>query len=421
MYKKVDPKLRIKMRDLELVFSSGATLKFAYLDKPSDKYNFQGAELTFIGLDEIQQLDEENVIYMLSRLRSTTVDYKKQIYATGNPDYDAFIRKWVEFALDERGIPVRKDHYPLRYFLQVGGEYYWADTLKELEEKFNGTAEDLGILSFSYIPGNIFDNPILIKENPGYLAQLKALPRVERERLLDGSWYARASTSGLYKREWSEIVPCANPLAVKRVRSWDLAFTQKSESYDSDWTRGVLMSKDKSSVYTVEDLASIRDRAHKVEQLIFQTAKNDGTDVIISIPIDPNGSAGAYARDLQRRLSEVGYICRLQRPVKSKITRFAPFGAVAEAGYVQVVEAEWNKEFFTELEQFGAESSKFKDDICDSVSDAFALLNKATVIPDFSLSSSLDSTTTSSPIFTGYNQNSIIPHQSFQSLPTFSF
>jgi len=64
----------------------------------------------------------------------------------------------------------------------------------------------------------------------------------------------------------------------------------------------------------------------------------------------------AYARDLQRRLSEMGYICRLQRPVKSKITRFAPFGAVAEAGYVQVVEAEWNKEFFTELEQFGAES-----------------------------------------------------------------
>ena len=50
MYKQVDPNLKIRNRDLEIVFSSGATLKFAYLDSPSDKYNFQGAELTFIGL-----------------------------------------------------------------------------------------------------------------------------------------------------------------------------------------------------------------------------------------------------------------------------------------------------------------------------------------------------------------------------------
>ena len=50
MYKQVDPNIRIKNRDLEIIFSSGATLKFAYLDTPSDKYNYQGAELTFIGL-----------------------------------------------------------------------------------------------------------------------------------------------------------------------------------------------------------------------------------------------------------------------------------------------------------------------------------------------------------------------------------
>lgn len=42
LYKKVDPKLKIRMRELEIQFSSGATLKFAYLDKPADKYNFQG-------------------------------------------------------------------------------------------------------------------------------------------------------------------------------------------------------------------------------------------------------------------------------------------------------------------------------------------------------------------------------------------
>jgi len=80
----------------------------------------QGSGLTFIGLDEIQQLDESNVIYMLQDYDLQLLIIKKQIQATGNPDYDAFIRHWVEFALDERGIPIRKDYYPLRYFLQVG-------------------------------------------------------------------------------------------------------------------------------------------------------------------------------------------------------------------------------------------------------------------------------------------------------------
>ena len=86
-------------------------------------------------VDEIQQLSMDNVMYLLSRLRSTSVDYKKQVVATGNPDYDSFIRHWVEFALDERGIPIRKEIYPTRYMLQVqGGNLVWGDTREELEE-----------------------------------------------------------------------------------------------------------------------------------------------------------------------------------------------------------------------------------------------------------------------------------------------
>ena len=51
LYKRIDPGLKIKNRDLEIVFSSGATLKFAYLDNPSDRYNFQGSEISFLGFD----------------------------------------------------------------------------------------------------------------------------------------------------------------------------------------------------------------------------------------------------------------------------------------------------------------------------------------------------------------------------------
>lgn len=385
LFKKVDPKLKVRMRDLELIFSSGATLKFAYLDNPSDRYNFQGAELTFIGFDEIQQLDEDNVMYLLSRLRSTTVDYKKQVVATGNPDYDAFIRHWVEFALDERGIPIRKEVYPMRYMVQVaGGNLVWADTREELEVVY-GSGDESGILSFKFIPGTIYDNPPLMKADPTYVSKLKALPRVEMERLLLGSWYARAEASGLFKRDWCQMVPYPNGRARQRVRSWDFAFSKPSEQYPNpDWTRGVLISKDPSKVYTVEDVVSLRDRVHEVEKLIFATAMRDGTDVIISIPQDPAAAAGAYAKDLQRKLAEMGFNCRLTKPVKSKLTRFAPFSSLAQAGFVNIVTADWNKAFFDELEVFDG-NGKSKDDQVDCCSDCILLLNRQLDIPNFTL------------------------------------
>lgn len=400
LYKQVDPKLKIRNRDLEIVFSSGATLKFAYLDNPSDRYNFQGAELTFIGFDEIQQLSEDNVTYLLSRLRSTTVDYKKQIVATGNPDYDSFIRHWVEFALDERGIPIRKEVYPTRYMVQVqGGSLVWGDTREELEAVY-GSGDESGILSFKFIPGTIYDNPPLMKADPTYVSKLKALPRVEMERLLLGSWYARAEASGLFKRDWVQEVPHANGRARQRVRAWDFAFSKPSEQYPNpDWTRGVLISKDPSKVYTVEDVVSMRDRVHEVEKLIFNTAISDGTDVIISIPIDPAAAAGAYAKDLQRKLAEMGFMCRLSKPVKSKLTRFAPFSSLAQAGFVNVVKADWNKAFYDELEVFDGDGKK-KDDQVDCCSDAILLLNRSIDIPSMALTDY----TTNDP-FSGLSHN----------------
>ena len=46
-------------------------------------------------------------------------------------------------------------------------------------------------------------------------------------------------------------------------------------------------------------------------------------------------------------ISEVGY------------NGFGPFSSMAEAGYVKYVEGDWNKTYFTELEQFDG-SRKYK-------------------------------------------------------------
>jgi len=123
--------------------------------------------------------------------------------------------------------------------------------------------------------------------------------------------------------------------------------------------------------------------------------------------LDPAAAAGAYAKDLQRKLAEMGFSCRLTKPVKSKITRFAPFSSIAQAGFVNVVKANWNKDFFDELEVFDGDPKK-KDDQVDCCSDCMLLLNRDTTIPNFTLpdfsgSNPFDSMTGSTSSFPAFS------------------
>lgn len=378
--------LKIRHRENEIVFPNGALLKFSHMQYASDMYNHKGGQYSLVIFDEATDFEEDMVVYLLSRMRNAYVDYKPQMFLMTNPDYNSFLRLWIQdFYLDQNtGIPIEELAGVKRYFFRQGNNMLWYNSLEEAEA-IHGKGNESGISSFAFIPATCKDNPPLLKAQPDYISRLMSLPRVEKERLLDGSWFARAEASGLFKREWVELVDHPNGRATKRVRAWDLAFSKPSEQNPNpDYTRGVLISKDKSNVYTIEDSVGMRDRVHEVETLIFSTAVRDGQDVHISLPQDPNAAAGAYARDLQRRLSEMGFICKLQKPVKSKVTRFAPFSSVAQAGFVKVVKGSWNKDFFDELELFDG-SGKQKDDQCDCVSDCFTQLNKELVLPTFSL------------------------------------
>jgi len=374
--------LKIRNRENEIVFPNGALLKFSHMQHVSNMYDHKGGQYSLVIFDEATDFTEDMIVYLLSRMRNAYVDYKPQMFLMTNPDYNSFLRTWIQdFYLDPMtGIPLEEKSDVKRYFVRQGNSMVWYNSLEEAES-IHGKGPSSGISSFTFIPFTCRDNPPLLKAQPDYLSRLMSLPRVEMERLLLGSWFARPEASGLWKREWVTLVDHPNGRATRRVRAWDLAFSKPSEVYpDPDWTRGVLISKDKSNVYTVEDVVSIRDRVHEVEQLIFNTAIRDGQDVIISIPQDPNAAAAAYAKDLQRRLGEMGFTCRLQRPVKSKITRFAPFASITQAGFVNVVKADWNKDFFDELERFDG-SGKQKDDQVDAVSDCMMILNREMALP----------------------------------------
>lgn len=378
--------LKIRARETEIVFPNGALLKFSHMQYESNMYDHKGGQYSLVIFDEATDFTENMVMYLVSRMRNAYVDYTPQMFLMTNPDYNSFIRGWIQdYYLDSEGIPIPERAGHVRYFARQGAKYLWATDRKELEDIY-GTGPDAPITSMCFIGAQCTDNPPLLKAQPDYVSKLLSMSPVEVKRLYYGSWFARPEASGHWKREWCAIVPHPNVFANKRVRAWDVAGSLPSSAYpDPDWTRGVLVSKDKASNYTVEDVVSLRDRFHKVEELILKTTIEDGKDCTVVIPCDPNAQAGAWARGMQRKIGEMGYNCRLIKPQQSKATRFAPFSTISQAGSVSIVQADWYNDFCTELENFEENNRQQKDDMVDAVSDTVFILNKVNILPSFSL------------------------------------
>ena len=387
-------RLKVSIKQMKLTFPSGASLQFSHYENEQAKEKFKGLQADYIAFDEATEFTEEMIVYLRSRNRNALAekDHKACMVMATNPHCDSFLKDWVWWWLDpETGIPDPAKRGVTRFFVkQRDGSLEWYDT-REAAEAIYGTEEDSGITSMCVIGSTVYDNPYISK---AYIGKLKELSRVEQDRLLHGSWTAREENSGYFKREWLTKVNHPNIKATQRVRSWDLAASEPSETYrDPDWTAGVLISKDKDKIYTIENVVRCRKKFLGVEQLILDTAYEDGKDVIITLPLDAGAGGQSYARTLQGKLSEHGFTVRLIKPKANKVLRFGPFASMAEAGFVHYVsddylpsDQKWNEVYLNELEQFDG-GRKGHDDQVDSSSDSFNYIRQVQTIPNFSITS----------------------------------
>ena len=380
MYANFDAKNR--QNQMEFEFPVGSVVRMSYSDKPSDKYNFQGWQVTRFLVDEAAQLNEENVTYLLSRLRSKS-KAAHQLKMAANPDYDSFLRVWLEKGgyLLEDGTPNPEMDGVTTYLLELGGETYITKTKEELVEMFD---EDIAqdALKFVFYSANIYDNPYLVKYQPQYVRKLKNMSEVERKRLLEGSWTAKEEAAGYFKREWCKVVDLADvPMATRRVRAWDKAATLPSSAYpDPDWTVGIKGTLDSEGNLYVIDMQRFRDRPAVVQERIEEAAMKDGRGCIVGIPQDVGGAAVEAAMYSSRLLRQKGCTVKINKANKSKEIRFQPVAILAQNRQVYVVKGDWNEAFFKELEAFG--SGRGHDDIVDALSDLYRMLiNKTINIP----------------------------------------
>ncbi|NBW16849.1 MAG: terminase, partial [Caulobacteraceae bacterium] len=79
---------------LDWKFPSGVKISFRHLEYEKNKYDWQGAQIPFLGFDELTHFTESMFFYLLSRNRSAC-SVKPYVRATCNPDPESWVYKLI--------------------------------------------------------------------------------------------------------------------------------------------------------------------------------------------------------------------------------------------------------------------------------------------------------------------------------------
>lgn len=355
---------------LEWQFPSGAKVKFAHLEHDSTKLNWQGSQIALIGFDELTHFEEGQFWYLLSRNRSTC-GIKPYIRATTNPvSEDDKIGGWVARLISwwidpETGYAIPERSGVIRYFIRLNNQIEWADDPQTLRDKFGDEVEPK---SLTFIAANLDDNPALLARDPGYRANLMALPTVERERLLGGNWKIRPTAGMFFKVDQIQIVD-ALPRDLRYCRAWDLAATSGKSS---DYTVGGKLGVNPQKRFIIADVVRGRWLPDDRDARLRQTTELDGKSCDVHLPQDPGQAGVQQAQQLTRMLA--GYSVRAERVTGGKGSRAVGFASQVNAGNVAMLRAPWNSALIAELDAFTGDDNTGHDDQVDALSDAFNVL-----------------------------------------------
>ena len=133
----------------EFRFPNGSRIKFMYCMRDDDLRNIQGHEYDVIAIDEATQMTEYQIKSIAVCVRGSN-DFPKRLYMTCNPG---------------------------------GPGHQYIKRLKEGKFREGEKPED-----YVFIQSLVTDNKALMKKQPDYIEQLKALPPKLRDAWLYGNW-----------------------------------------------------------------------------------------------------------------------------------------------------------------------------------------------------------------------------------------
>ena len=160
------------------LFPSGAKIYFGSLAHVQDRYNYQGKRYDFIDFDELTQFTFDEYSYLFSRNRPNGQGTRCYIRAQANPG--GIGHGWVKERFITPAPPLTTIWETFRVRFPDGHE----------EERRRSRV---------FVPSTVFDNKILLRNDPDYLTRLASLPDAERAALLYGDW---DGFSGQVFTEW---------------------------------------------------------------------------------------------------------------------------------------------------------------------------------------------------------------------------
>ena len=361
------------------IFPSGAKVSFAHLENDAAVNKWQGSQIPLIGFDELTHFTKAQFFYMLSRNRSAC-GVRPYVRGTCNPDADSFVADLIAWWIDQdTGYAIPERSGVIRFMGRLNDEIIWGDSVEEVVRKSANEINPEDVKTFTFIASKLTDNKILMEKDPGYMANLKALATVERERLLEGNWKIRPMSGLYFRRSRVNVLDEMPDDIVKIVRAWDMAATEdRKENNPEDgpaYTAGVLLAKRRCGRFLVMDVINQRLSASDVQNVILNTAKADKARykrVKIRLNQDPGQAGKAQAEQYMKLLA--GYSLSIKRETGDKVTRAEPFSAQwmgiagSNNGNVDVMLGDWNEAYFNQLESFP--EGKFKD-MVDASSTAF--------------------------------------------------
>lgn len=225
---------------------NGTVINFRHVISEDVAATYQGTSMDWIGIDELTKHTKKTVQIILSCLRSAK-GYKPKFRATCNPGGVGHV--WV-----------RED-----YILATD---YGKKIIKD---------EDYGI-TIRFIPATVYDNKVLMENDPAYVKRLENLPENEKKAFLYGDWDI---FEGRFFGEWNEKTHVVKPFEIPR--EW-----RKAVSIDwgyNDYCDVLWHAMEGDHIYTYRELhvkgKSVREVARDIKIL---TNYNEKIDYYVGSP-----------------------------------------------------------------------------------------------------------------------------------------
>ncbi len=238
------------LNDMTWNFHNGGWLKFSYYagSYQAFKDRFQGRQYAYVGIDEITQCEYKKFKYLITVNRNAS-HIRSRFWGTCNPDPDSWVRKFIDWWIDEDGYAIPERCGVPRYCYMDGDspdsifwgstreEVYeqckdiidplWNDKLEEVYAPMGMTRLDVYIKSVTFIRADVSENVKLLTSDPSYLGNLAQQDEEQRMRDLQANWNWKTAGDDMIKYEDMEAF-FKNPIQVGdgvRRTSADIAFT----------------------------------------------------------------------------------------------------------------------------------------------------------------------------------------------------